>query len=264
MDFKGFITSSIFRKNLAIMLGVSVVIIVSVMFFLSTYTQHGDEYKTPQLTKLTLEQAAKKIEEAGLRYVVVDSVFIQNLPPNTVFEQDPAAGMLVKKDRIIYITVTKGKAPKVKLPNLIDMTIREATQTLTNAGFQLGKVIQRTDLATNAVLEMQYKGIPTNPGSVFDRNTFIDLVIGVYNTDSLVTVPNLVGLTADEARIMLYEHALNLGSVFYSGEIKDSTTVLVIKQSPGSNQDELINAASLVDIWLGDASEITNNPVKKE
>lgn len=252
MNFFQFIKTREFWKHIAFMVGITLIVVTAVGFSLKWYTHFGEEIKVPDLRGKTLSQAEQIINNQSLRYQVVDSVYIEGKEPGIVVEQDPPIGSSVKDQRTIYLTITKGNAPQVKLPNLIDMTLRQATQVLQNAGFQLGKVIPRTDLAVNVILEMQSKGLPLFPGKAFPRGTAIDLVVGIMNADSLVTVPDLTGLSAEEARIMLYESSLNLGSVFYEGSISDTASALVVKQRPSMNPDELVNAASLVDIWLGD------------
>lgn len=252
MSFLQFIRTKVFWKHFASMMGITLLVVVVVGFSLKSYTHFGEEIKVPDLTGKSLTQAEQIINNQMLRYQVVDSVYIEGKEPGIVVEQDPPVGASVKEQRTIYLTITKGNAPQVKLPNLIDMTLRQATQVLQNAGFSLGKVIPRTDLAVNVILEMQANGLPLHPGKAFARGTAIDLVVGIMNADSLVTVPDLTGLSAEEARIMLYESSLNLGSVFYEGAISDTAAALVVKQRPSQNPDELVNAASLVDIWLGD------------
>jgi beta-lactam-binding protein with PASTA domain len=252
MSFLQFIKTRTFWKHFGLMLGITITVVVSVGFSLRWYTRFGEEIKVPDLNGKTLSQAEQVINSMHLRYQVIDSVYVEGMTPGIVVEQDPPIGGLVKEERTVYLTITKGNAPKVKLPNLIDMTLRQATQVLQNAGFLLGKVIPRTDLAINVILEMQTNGLPVHPGKSFTRGSAIDLVVGIMNADSLVTVPDLTGLSAEEARIMLYESSLNLGSVFYEGSISDTSAALVVRQRPVINPDELVNAASLVDIWLGD------------
>jgi len=81
----------------------------------------------------------------------------------------------------------------------------------------------------------------------------IDLLVGFNNSDSLVEVPNLTGLTLDEARIFLAESSLSLGSVHYMGSIADSTQALIVRQRPmAGSQGSQVRALDFVDLWLAD------------
>ncbi len=167
-----------------------------------------------------------------------------------VYGQDPRPGSKVKEGRTIYLSITASNTPKVKLPDLIDLSLRKATIDLKNLGLGVGDLIMRPDIANNVVLEMIMAGNKVYPGKEVPKGSIVDLVVGIYNVDSLVNVPNLVGLTVEEARFYLSETALYLGAVSYAPTIRDSSKALVVRQFPEVNDEEPINTMSYVDIWV--------------
>lgn len=252
MSIWQFVKTKTFRNNLIAAAAVMVVIVVAMMQYLKFYTNHGQEIEVPDLKDLHIDQIQALLEEHDFEYVVVDSTYIRGKQPNLVYEQDPKAGSKVKEGRTIYVSITSSNTPKVKLPDLTDLSLRKATIDLRNLGLEVGELIMRPDIANNVVLEMLLAGKKVMPGKEVARGTAVDLVIGIYNVDSLVAIPNLVGLTIEEARFYLSETALYLGRINYQGTIVDTTKALVTKQFPEAIDDEMINTMSFVDIWVAE------------
>lgn len=228
---------------------------IALMQYLSVFTQHGEEIEVPDLSNLPVDELEQLIVENELRFSIVDSTYISGKQPGLVYEQDPKPGSKVKRNRTIYISITSSNTPKVKLPELIDLSLRKATIDLKNAGLNLGQLIMRPDIANNVVLEMQIAGNKVYPGKELPRGSSVDFVVGIYNVDSLVPIPNLLGLTIEEARFYLSESALYLGRVGYEKIISDTSKALVTRQFPESIDGELINTMSYIDIWVAETTE---------
>jgi beta-lactam-binding protein with PASTA domain len=84
--------------------------------------------------------------------------------------------------------------------------------------------------------------------------TSISLVIGsgVGNID--MAVPKLVGLTYNEAKILLDAQGLILGSVVPDPMVRDTEAAFVYRQSPAPKTAEglqfRIRPGQMIDIWL--------------
>lgn len=250
MSIWSFLKSKTFRNQLILAGAITVVLVIGLVQVLKVYTNHGQEIEVPDIKDLKPSQLQVILEEIGLSYVVVDSTYIPGKQPDLVYEQDPVAGSKVKEGRTIYVSITSSNTPKVKLPDLTDLSLRKATIDLRNLGLQVGELIMRPDIANNVVLEMNLSGKKVMPGKEVPKGTAVDLVIGIYNVDSLVAIPNLVGLTIEESRFYLSESALYLGRINYIGTIVDTTKALVTRQFPEAIEEELINTMSFVDIWV--------------
>lgn len=102
---------------------------------LSWYTHHGEEIEIPELRGKTIEQVAQELSNLGLRYEVIDSIYIAEATPNTIHESTPAVGHKVKPGRIIFL-VTYALAPRqLPLPHVAHMSARQAVATLRGMGF---------------------------------------------------------------------------------------------------------------------------------
>ena len=114
-----------------------------------------------------------------MRYEVLDSAkFNPNYPPYAVIEQSPKAGSAVKRGRKIYFTLNPSGYRKLKVPNVIQITKRNAETRLTAVGFSLGEISYRDNIGRDMVLEMQYNGEKIQPGRVLPKTSKIDLVLG--------------------------------------------------------------------------------------
>ncbi len=250
MSFFQFISSKTFLKHLLLAIVLFFAVATGLMQYLKIFTRHGQEIEVPDLADLHIDQIDLILSEKSLRYQVIDSTYLAGKQPQLVYDQDPRPGSKVKEGRTIYLSITSSNTPKVKLPDLVDLSLRKATIDLKNLGLSLGELIMRPDIANNVVLEMQLNGSKVFPGREIPKGTTIDLVVGIYNIDSLVAIPNLSGLTVEEARFYLSESALYLGRISYEGTIRDSSKALVVRQFPEVDDEELINTMSYIDIWV--------------
>lgn len=244
--------SKLFWIQLGIALLISLGLLFGLMSYLKVYTKHGQEIEVPDLMDLHVDQLGSLLATYQLQHVVVDSAFLKGKPAHLVYDQDPKPGSKVKEGRSIYVSITSSNTPKVLVPELVDLSLRKATIDLKNLGLELGALIMRPDIANNVVLEMQQNGKRIPAGKEIPKGSLVDLVVGIYNIDSMVSVPNLVGLTIEEARFYLSENALYLGMVQYEGTITDTTKALVIRQNPEINDEEEITTMSYVDIWVAE------------
>ena len=73
----------------AIVFVLALVLIASLV--LGRITRHGQVVGVPDLTNLSVDEAARAASDAGLRTVVVDSVFVRRMQKGAVFSQNPKA-----------------------------------------------------------------------------------------------------------------------------------------------------------------------------
>jgi len=247
--FGSFLKSRTFFLNLL----VAIVLIGAGSFalynYLNEYTHHGESITVPDLRGLTKEKLERFIENKHLQYKVVDSLFEVGKTPGTVIEQDPAPDSKVKENRTIYLTINASMPPMVKMPNLIDVSLRQAEAILQTYGLKVGQTIYKPDLAKNAVLDQLYQSEKIEPGKEIYKGSVIDLVLGDGIGNAEVTVPNLVGLTKSEALFVLKGSALNIGTLNFDPGVKNEETAKVYKQSPEAGSG-MIKQGEAIDLYL--------------
>jgi beta-lactam-binding protein with PASTA domain len=218
--------------------------------WLDSYTDHGNSVSVPDLRGMNIKAMNGFLRGKNLNYKIADSsAYMLETKPGTIIEQDPRPDEKVKHGRTIYLTITRSEAPMVKLPQLKDVSLRQAEAILAAAGLRMGEQIFKPDLAKNAVLSMMIKGRELKAGTEVPKGSAIDLIVGDGLGNTLVTVPSLIGLTYDEALFVLKGSSLNIGSLFFEGFIRDTLNAKVYDQHP-SPGDADINQGEAIDLYL--------------
>ena len=167
-----------------------------------------------------------------------------------VVNQDPLPETFVKRNRNIYLTINSLKVRKVNLPDVFDLTLRQAVSTLQNNGLKVGKLEYQADIATNKVLSFKVNGIKIDVGQELYYGTTIDLVVGQGISSEKVTIPNLIGLSRVEANIILKSTSLNIGMEYFYNDISDSNMAIIYSQYPEYGENKEISIGSLIDLYF--------------
>ena len=250
-----FLTKS-FYKNLLFSITTVIIIILSILLVLRFYTRHDDLIELPEFSGMSIQETDSILCEKKLRYIVIDSVFNTKLAPHSRIDQDPIAGSFVKEDRRIYLTVVAKRKKQVLMPRLVDLSLRRAVSKLKGLELSVGKLTFVPDMAKNAVLKQTVNGKEVESGTQLFVGTQVDLVVGDGLSDVMVNLPNLNGLTKEDAEILLQMNSINLGLVMYDSSVKDSAAAVVYRQRPSVKDNAMINLGRNVDIYL----KSNNNP----
>lgn len=179
MGFFRFLWSKTFLFQLLFALLAVILICFLGLQWLDFRTNHDQRIAVPNLEKLTLEKAENILEEKDLVAQVQDSAnFNPDYPPFSIIEQNPKAGSFVKQNRKIYLVLNPSNYRKLKVPNVIQKTRRQAEPTLRALDFKVGEIIYRPNMARDVVLELQHRGKVLKPGAFLRKTSTIDLVVG--------------------------------------------------------------------------------------
>ena len=248
--FLRFLGSRAFFVNLSIALVGIVLLGWATLTWLDVYTAHGQEIRVPVLKGFQMIQARDIVARQHLNLQITDSLYVPDRQPGEILEQDPLPNSTVKENRIIYVSIVSGHVPKVSLPPLLDLTLRQAELTLGNVGLKKGKVIERSDIASTHVLEAQLGGKPIAAGTLLPKGATIDLVVGMGATETETILPDLTGYNLADVQEIVSGNGLNVGNVEYLGAIRDSSAALVVKQDPAFTPDTKVLPGTYVNIWL--------------
>lgn len=192
-------------------------------------TNHGKETKVPELVGKSLEVAIKNLKNQGFT-VEVDSTYQSYKNPMEVLFQEPSAGAIAKIGRTVFLTVNKRSIPKINMPNLVNLSFRNAILTMQSYRLVMGDTIYRPDVAAGAVLEQQINGQIVKPGTPIPYGSRISLVIGEGLTEER-EVPNLIGATWANAKSTIESMGFT-HNVLWDGTITDSMSAIVYQQTP--------------------------------
>ena len=127
-------------KHILLLLIVIIALFAGLIFWLEDYTRHGEQKLVPDVIGMTEENAATLILGRELNYEVVDSVFRIGALPGAVVDQDPKADAFVKKERKVYLIINAKSAQMTPLPEVIDLSLRQAQALLIGADFKIKEV----------------------------------------------------------------------------------------------------------------------------
>jgi beta-lactam-binding protein with PASTA domain len=250
-----FLTSKPLWVNL--IAGIVLLLLLLLLFLgsLALLTRHGKTMKIPSVTGLSFAEAKKTLETQGFEVQIQDSAYNDTVPPLQVVKQFPEADDQVKVNRTVYLTINRAEAPFINMPNLVSMSFRTADMVLRQYGLKLEDTVFKPDFARNSVLQQLYKGENIKPGMKIQQGSAITLVLGNGIGGVTFTVPDLFGLTYEQAKARLDSAGLTLGAVVPDKEVRDTSEAYVYKQWPEQfNKDRRPNPIRLgqtIDIWLG-------------
>lgn len=176
------VKSTLTIKEIAIQIGLisgaSALVLWGVFAGLGWYTNHNDYISVPNVSGMSFDEAQIRLEQAGLRSKIMDSVYNEKARAYTIVEQNPKASDMVKEDRTIYLVINTGNKPKIKAPNLVDMSLTLAKAVIKNRGLILGNIEMAYDpIGNNLVLAQEYKGQVLKEGTLIPKGSIINLTV---------------------------------------------------------------------------------------
>ncbi|MEA3447601.1 MAG: PASTA domain-containing protein [Bacteroidota bacterium] len=251
--FFRFIVSKLFLYNFLLVLLIVAVLFTGVWVFLRVYTDHGEVLTVPALVGLHEAEVKDICSQKGLRYEIMDSVYSDDVELGAIAEQNPRAGSKVKFRRRIYLIKNAEQPETVPLPDIYDISFRQARSILEAYGLQPGRLEYIPDIGKNVVLRMKINGEIVKAGIEVLKGDTVDLVLGQGLSDDKTYVPNVEGLTIDAATTVLNDRFLNVGAVLYDESVsskKDTLSSKIFKQYPPFDTINHVNLGTFVDVWL--------------
>ena len=162
---------------LAVVLGIG--ILVALIAYLKRYTEHGIEVEVADVRGLVETEAVPVLAEQGLHLVIVDSTYSDKVPFGTIVDQDPKPDSHAKHGRAVYVTINATTKRQVTMPNLQDISYRQAETTLRGMGLQVDTVYDYEPSAfRDLVLDVKCNGVSVQPGEKLAVGTKVRLVVG--------------------------------------------------------------------------------------
>ena len=180
-----YLKSKMFIRTLITMLVGVIIGVFLLQLYLGYRTRHDQKIELPSLTKMSLDDSQKTLENLKLSFIVIDSAsYNPNYPPKSVIDQDPEAGDFVKVNRKIYLTLNPSGYRKIAIPDVFDKTKRQVETHLKSIGFRIGEYYYIPDLGRNVVRKMKFNGKELKAGDLIPKNSAIDLILGDGKADA--------------------------------------------------------------------------------
>jgi len=248
-------------KHVLLFAVILAVLLIAVSVGLKQYTRHDSVITVPDVSSLTVEEAAPFMEKKGLRYKIVDSIRVPSQLPGVILEQKPAPGARVKQNRFIFLTVNAVSEEQIPFPDVKDFSQRQAVATIEAAGLRVVDIEFMPSEYRDLVLGVRYKGKTIPAGFKLPRNSGITLVVGQGDSEGEITVPSVHGQSLQEAIETVHSKSLNIGNVYYDvqpANTEAAKNYRVYKQGPITGSS--VSMGRNIDIWMTTDENILQEP----
>jgi eukaryotic-like serine/threonine-protein kinase len=174
----------------------------------------------PDLTRRPAGAATGRLKELDIRYREQSRTSLTVAKGGVVLTR-PAAGTVLKADQVVTVVVSAGK-PKVQVPDVAGQPVEAAQETLAAANLR-ARVERVFDDRPGE------QAVGTDPGAGSRAPWGSTVVLRVSKGPDLVEVPDVVGLSKEEAKARLRAAGLKARFVLPVGS-------RVVQQSPGSGE----------------------------
>jgi len=235
---------------------VTVAVMVWITFAaIDRYTEHGVEKIVPDLRGAYVPEAEILLRAQGLFPRVIDSVFVRNKPLGTIVEQVPPPNARMKRNRPVYVTINSRQIPQVALPHVVDFSARQAEATLTASGLR----VERTEFVPaqfqNLVLDVLYRGESVQAGHRIPQGGSVVLVVGRGLGEEKIPIPDLVGMTLEQARRTIMNASFIIGASHNHND-ESQQQQFVFRQDPAVGS--VVPIGTRINLWFTADREVLN------
>jgi serine/threonine-protein kinase len=178
---------------------------------------------SPDLVGRPVEEVEAELESLPVQVTRGDD-YDDDIAPGLVIRFDPPAGTELKRDQVLTVVVSQGRAP-VAVPDVTGQTPEQATTNLGALGFTVERI---PDGRSDAVDTGEVMAIDPGPAAgkiPFGSTVRIQVSAGV----PLVAVPDVVGKSGDDATAILEAAGLKVEATRFFGNS-------VLRQSPAAGE----------------------------
>ena len=248
--------------RIAVLVGVGVALVFSLLIILGSCSVYGRlrtvRITPPDVVGMTYEDAVIAAEEAGLRIVILESIFHSEVEEGLIIEQSPIPEHTnMAPNSIIHVTISLGTSVYY-MPDIMGMHINEARELLEEMGVEPLVVPQHdTDAEPGTVILQE-----PEPDTPIGAGAHIVIYISAEEEedDGYVLMPRLIGLTQAQALAMLRDMSLieDADPVILHDESTTFAEGLIFMQNP--QPDMLIERGALIGFSVSTGSPLPPTP----
>ncbi|MCR4848547.1 MAG: PASTA domain-containing protein [Bacteroidales bacterium] len=241
-----FLKQKKFYIHLLIIIVLCFIILWLTIKMLGVYTRHGKVMLTPDFSGLTTEEVVQQYGK-DYHFILIDSIYSKTQEPGSIVQQDPLPGSKVKRGRNVYYIIVAKTPEKTTMPNLNNLSLRQALVLLESSGLLVKELIYQEHFARNAICEQRYNGQVIKPGTELYKGSAITLYVG-YGPDRKNTkLPSLYGTPVESVQRTLNMAGLNLGNEVY--EDHDSIQYMKVSRMDPPYNAGSVRPGTFVNVW---------------
>ena len=219
--------------------------------FLRLIVSQGTETASvPDVTGSTEKEAMQALKKANFK-VAITREFSADVDKGLVVDQTPKGLTSLAVGGTVNLVISKGP-DLVVVPKLVGLTEAEAKKELEKAGLKAGQAKKRTTTGTTPGIILEQS---VAAGKKLDRGSAVDYFVAAAPTT--IAMPNLIGLTAEQARDKLAP----LGFADPTSTTEASTKPIgeVVGQDPQPG-DQIDPTKQVVTIFVSDGPGTSTVP----
>lgn len=175
--------------NLSLMAALVLIVIWVTLAWLQRYTRHNDIVQVPDIIGMSVDEAATLLAQSNLYINVTDSVYDEKATPGAIVETVPKVHSKIKRERAIYVVINTVSVMKRIVPEIREISMRQALATLQAIGFTQITVQYVGGSHNDLALYLRTQdGRTVSPGEKLPFNT--PLVLVVSSNDPMLMILN--------------------------------------------------------------------------
>lgn len=208
---------------IASVVAIALLLIAGSVWALTRRAAAPETVAVPTVVGLSQANAKTQIEAAGFVWELnPEKVASDSVEEGSVASTDPAGGTQAEKGSTVRVTISSGPDSVVLPDNLVGMTPEDARKAIETLGLKWE--LDSSKVASDTVAEGKVAQTNPSPGSKVKAGQTIRVYLSSGSDE--VEVPDLDGMSQDQARSALKAVGLELGNVTSVDSEKDKDRIV--------------------------------------
>ena len=214
------------RLILSIIVMIFIFSIVAEYLVMPVYTRQNQNKVMMDVINRNLDDAIKLLKSENYRYEVSDTLYTNKFSLGTIIDQYPKPNTRVKSGRTVRLKIAHPEK-SVAIPNLIGQSRRSAELELNQMGLLIDTVYTEYNPEyPNGTIAWQYP----KAGDRRKKGMGIQITVSKGMPPNFFQVPNLIGLSINQAKDLIFKSRLKVGKISYHQD-QDLVPYTVLDQS---------------------------------
>ena len=228
--------------------------IVTDYIVMPAYTRQNQNRIMIDLKNRSLDDVIKILKSESYRYEVSDTLYTNKFKLGTIVDQYPKPNTRVKSGRTVRLKIAQPEK-SVAIPNLIGQSRRSAELELNQMGLIIDTVYTEYNPEyPNGTIAWQYP----KAGDRRKKGMGIQITVSKGMPPNFFQVPNLIGLSINQAKDLIFKSRLKVGKISYHQD-QDLVPYTVLDQS--IKNGTVLDATATINLVVSvlDIQDIFNN-----
>ena len=228
--------------------------IVAEYVVMPAYTRQNQNRIMVDIKNRNIDDALKILKSENYRYEVSDTLYTNKFQLGTIVDQYPKPNTRVKSGRTVRLKISQPEK-SVAIPNLIGQSRRSAELELNQMGLLIDTVYTEYNPEyPNGTIAWQYP----KAGDRRKKGMGIQITVSKGMPPNFFQVPNLIGLSINQAKDLIFKSRLKVGKISYHQD-QDLVPYTVLDQS--IKNGTVLDATATINLVVSvlDIQDIFNN-----